>query len=74
MDIMYFQLATLRRMESTLGISDGCGLDYLPILAKAVTKHCPPEALFTRMYGLTYSTTMFRSSTSFASVICLHVK
>ena len=36
------------RVESTSGSRDGCGLLYLPMSAKAVTRQEPPLGFFTK--------------------------
>jgi hypothetical protein len=50
--MMYFHLAIVRRVESTSGDRDGCGLLYRPTSAKAVTSRCPPLCFLMRNDGL----------------------
>lgn len=50
--MMYFQGAMVRRVESTSGISEGCGLLKRPTSMKAVTRRNPPEGFLMRNDGL----------------------
>ena len=54
--------AMSRRVESTSGSRDGCGLLYLPTSAKAVTRREPSLGFFTRNDGFRYSTVIPTSS------------
>ena len=45
----------LRKVESTSGINEGCGLLKRPSSANAVTKRNPPLVFFTRKEGFKYS-------------------
>ena len=60
--MMYFQGAMVRRVESTSGIREGCGLLRRPTSVKAVTRRHPPEGFLTRNDGLRYSTVTPMSS------------
>ena len=58
------------RVESTSGSKDGCGLLYLPMSAKAVTRQEPLLGFFTRKDGFRYSTVIPTSSGHWKTPSC----
>ena len=54
---MCCHLAIVRKVKSTSGMSDGCGLLYRPTSENAVTSLKPPLGFFTRKDGFRYSVT-----------------
>ncbi|KAH3755253.1 hypothetical protein DPMN_189943 [Dreissena polymorpha] len=60
--IRYLYGAKVRKMVSTSGIKDGCGLLYLATSLKAVTSLLSPCAFFTKNEGFKYSTLTSTSS------------
>ena len=53
--MMCFHWPISRKVESTSGMRDGCGLLYRPTSPKAVTRREPPFDFFTKKEGFRYS-------------------